>query len=205
MLLVALTGGIGSGKSTLATGLGAKGAPVIDADKVARQVVEPGGPAYQPVVDRFGEGVRAADGSLDRPALAAIVFNDAGALADLNAITHPVIGTEILQRIAALEGHDGPAVLDVPLLDPTTIGLYRPKALVVVDTPEDVAVERLVAHRGFTEADARARVAAQSSRAERRALVELVEHGLVVDNGGDRAAMDQTCDQVWDWLQTLPG
>ncbi|MCU4183550.1 dephospho-CoA kinase [Acidiferrimicrobium sp. IK] len=204
MLLAALTGGIGSGKSTLAAGLARRGAPVVDADQVARQVVEPGGPAYQPLLERFGSGIRSDDGTIDRPALAAIVFNDPEALADLNRITHPVIGQEVLRRLADLKGHAGPVVLDVPLLNRVTVELYKPGALVVVDTPEEVAVERLVAHRGFSEGDARARIAAQATREERRALIGLVEHGLVVDNSGDLEAMEQTCTDVWRWLSDLP-
>jgi dephospho-CoA kinase len=203
MLLVALTGGIGSGKSTLAGGLAERGAPLIDADGIARQVVEPGGAAYQPLVDRFGPGVVRADGTIDRPALAA-VFSDPEALAALNAITHPVIGTEILRRRDGLADHAGPVVLDIPLLDKVSLERYRPRALVVVDTPEDIAVARLMEHRGFTETDARARVASQVSREERRGLVELVEFGRVVDNSGDRAAMAEVVSDVWTWLATLP-
>ena len=204
MLLAAVTGGIGSGKSTVSARLAARGAPVVDADLVAREVVAPGGPAHQPLLERFGPGIRAADGTLDRPALAAIAFNDPAALADLNAITHPAIGAEVLRRLQALEAHRGPVVLDIPLLDASTIALYRPRALIVVDTPEDVAVDRLVSHRGFSEADARARVAAQSSRAERRALLELVEFGTVVDNSGGQAALEGAVDAVWRWLTSLP-
>ncbi len=203
MLLVAVTGGIGSGKSSLAGSLAKLGAPVVDADRVARQVVEPGGPAYEALLARFGPGIRTADGAIDRPALAAIAFNDEGALADLNRITHPVIGAEVIRRIAELEHHDGPVVLDVPLLNATSIRLYRVGALVVVDTPEEVALQRLVEHRGFTEADARSRIAAQSSRAERRALLDLVDHGLVVDNSGGLAALERICDEVWHWLDDL--
>ena len=204
MLLAAITGGIGSGKSTVSAQLAAHGAPLVDADRVAREVVAPGGAAYQPLLERFGSGIRSADGSIDRPALAAIAFNDPAALADLNAITHPAIGVEVLRRLQALEAHRGPVVLDIPLLDASTIALYRPRALIVVDTPEDVAVARLVSHRGFSEPDARARVAVQSSRAERRALLDLVEFATVVDNAGDQAALQEAIDALWRWLTSLP-
>ncbi|HET9689696.1 MAG TPA: dephospho-CoA kinase [Acidimicrobiales bacterium] len=204
MLLTAVTGGIGSGKSTVSGGLARRGAPVVDADGVAREIVEPGGAAYDPVRARFGDAVFGPDGRLDRAALAAIVFADRAALAALNAITHPVIAATVLERLAALAAHRGPVVLDIPLLNAGTLELYRPAALVVVDTPTDTAVGRLVAHRGFSEADARARVAAQATRSQRRALLELVEHGRLLDNGGDAAALEAQLDDVWSWLCGLP-
>jgi dephospho-CoA kinase len=203
MLLVAVTGGIGSGKSTVSAGLAARGAAVVDADGVARQIVEPGGPAYQPVVDRFGSGVLHEDGTLDRAALARMVFDDPEALAALNSITHPVIGAVISERLAAHTADDV-VVLDIPLLNAVTIQLYRPAAVIVVDTPEEVAVSRLVAHRGFTEPDARSRVAAQVSRHERRGLLDLAPAGLLVDNAGDRRALDEAVDRAWAWIQALP-
>lgn len=205
MVLAAVTGGIGSGKSTVAAGLAGRGAALVDADGVAREVVAPGGRAYEPLVQRFGRAILADDGTVVRPTLAAIVFSDADALADLNRITHPAIGAVILERLAALGGHGGPVVLDIPLLNASTIELYRPAALVVVDVPEELAIERLVAHRGFAEADARARVAAQMGRDERRALLQLVPAGLVVDNTGDRAALDAEVDRAWTWLSGLTG
>ena len=203
MLLTAVTGGIGSGKSTVSAALAARGAPVVDADGVAREVVEPGGRAYDALRARFGPDVFDHDGRLVRSALASLVFSDAQALADLNAITHPAIGAVIVERLAALAGERGPVVLDVPLLNEKNLALYRPGALLVVDTPTDVAVARLVAHRGFTEADARARVAAQASREQRRALIDLVPHGRVIDNGGDAAALEAEVDAAWAWLQGL--
>lgn len=205
MVLVGVTGGIGSGKSTVAAALAARGAPVVDADAVARQVVEPGGAAHDALRRRFG-GVWRPDGSLDRPALAAVVFADPAALADLNAITHPVIGDELARRLAALAGTGGPVVLDIPLLAPEAVRRHRLDALVVVDTPVEVAVGRLVARRGMAEADARARVAAQGSRGDRLALLELVPHGRVVPNDGDEAALAREVDALWAWLSRLgPG
>jgi dephospho-CoA kinase len=203
VLLVAVTGGIGSGKTTVSASLGALGAPVVDADGIAREVVEPDGAAYGSLRRRFGPDVFSADGRLDRPALAAVVFADPAALADLNAITHPVIGTVIVERLEALAGHAGPVVLDVPLLRPATVELYRPAVLLVVDTPEEVAVARLVDHRGFSEADAVARVRAQATRHERRALLDLVPAGRVIDNSGDRASLDAAVADTWGWLRTL--
>jgi dephospho-CoA kinase len=197
MLLTGLTGGIGAGKSTVADAFAARGAVVIDADRVAREVVLPGGPAYAPLVDRFGSGVVAPDGTIDRPALAAVVFADSAARADLNAITHPVIAAEMQRRVLAHEGFDGVVILDIPLLDQEVIARYGLAAVVVVDTPEDVAVARLVAGRGFTEADARARIAAQMSRAQRRALVARAPLGVVIDNRGGRAELEAQIDQAW--------
>jgi dephospho-CoA kinase len=202
MLLVGLTGGIGSGKSTVAAGLAERGAAVIDADGIARQVVQPGGGAYRALVDRFGTDVLHADGTLDRPALAAVVFSDAAARADLDAITHPAIGQVIAEEVLAQAGARI-VVLDVPLLKAETVRSYGLGAVIVVDTPTDVAVERLVEHRGFTEADARARVAAQMTREERRALIDLVPAGLVVDNAGDRHALEAEITRAWDVLAPL--
>lgn len=196
MLRCGLTGGIGSGKSTVAAGLVARGAALVDADAIARAVVEPGGPAYAPVVARFGPGVVGAGGRLDRAALAAVVFADASARADLDALTHPVIGERMLEEAAAAEaaGHRV-LVLDVPLLDEGSRERLALDVVVVVDAPVEVAVQRLVGQRGFAEGDARARVAAQMSRERRRALAD-----RVVDNAGDRAALEGEIDRTWAWL-----
>jgi len=196
MLLVALTGGIGSGKSTVAAGLAERGAAVVDADAISRQILEPGGGAYQPVVDHFGPGIVRADRTINRPALAAVVFGDAGALADLNGLTHPVIGRGIAERVRELTPESGVVVIDIPLLGILTDDLFHLDAVIVVDTPEDVAVARLVATRGFDEGDAWARVAAQIDRDERRKLAD-----IVIENGGDSAALDAEIDRLWSWLQ----
>jgi dephospho-CoA kinase len=195
VLLVGLTGGIGSGKSTVAAGLAERGAAVIDADAIAREIVEPGGPAYSPVVERFGEGILAPDGRIDRPALAGIVFRDSAALADLNAITHPVIGQVMAERMGSAQS--AIVILDIPLLNIATKDRFQFGAIVVVDAPEDVAVERLVSQRGFDESDARARIAAQVSRDERRALAD-----LVIDNSGSREELEAEIDRAWGWLST---
>lgn len=195
MFLVGLTGGIGSGKSTVAAALASRGAEVVDADAIAREIVEPGGPAYTPLVDRFGAGILTGDGRLDRPALAAMVFNDPAALADLNAITHPVIGRVMAERTLRAGERAEIVVLDIPLLDIATKQRMHFGAVVVVDAPEDVAVQRLCAYRGFSEADARARMASQISRAERRALAD-----LVVDNSGGPDQLEAEVDRAWSWL-----
>ena len=196
MLLVGLTGGIGSGKSTVAAGLAERGAAVIDADAISREILEPGGPAYQPVVDRFGPGVVRADGTVDRPALAAAVFGDPDALADLNDLTHPVIGRVMGERMLQVASEGRIVVLDIPLLNIATKAQFQFGAVVVVDTPEDLAVARLVEQRGFTETDALARVAAQISREDRCRLAD-----VVLDNHGDRIALEGEIDRVWAWLE----
>lgn len=195
MLLVGLTGGIGSGKSTVASGLSERGAAVVDADAISRQIMEPDGLAFAPVVERFGQGIVGADGRIDRPAVAALVFHDADALAALNAITHPLIGQVMAERMREAMARASIVVLDIPLLNIATKDRFTFGAIVVVDTPEDLAVERLVGQRGFTEADARARIAAQMSREERRALAD-----VVLDNSGSRAALEAEIDRAWAWL-----
>lgn len=197
MGVVGLTGGIGSGKSTVSDMLAALGAVVVDADVLARQVVEPGGPAYDGVVERFGPSVVRPDGTLDRAALADIVFSDAGALADLNALTHPPVKALIADRLAALAAAgDAVVVLVVPLL--VESGAYPTAGVMVVDCPEEVAVRRLVEHRGMAEADARRRLAAQASRAERLALAD-----HVIVNDGSLADLAPAVDRAWAWIERL--
>lgn len=195
-MLVGLTGGIGSGKSTVAAALAGRGAAVVDADLIAREVVEPGGAAYAGLVERFGPGILQQDGRLDRQALAEVVFNDPAALEDLNGITHPAIGLVVAERIGAAAATHDIVVLDIPLLSITTKARIGFDAVVVVDVPEEVAVERLVGQRGFQESDARARIAAQVTREERRALAD-----FVIENAGDRSALDAEIDRLWKWLQ----
>lgn len=198
LLAVGLTGGIGAGKTAVADRLVAKGAILIDADQIARDVVAPGGPAYQPLVDRFGTAVLLPDGTVDRPRLAAQVFADPGALADLNAITHPAIGAQMRARRAALAGTDVVAVLAIPLLGPSHRETVRLHAVVVVDCPTSLAIDRLVQGRGLSRADAEARVAAQISRKERLAHAD-----YVVDNGGDLDHLDVAVHELWVWLSEL--
>jgi dephospho-CoA kinase len=162
----------------------------------ARKVVEPGGPAYQAVVDRFGPGILAPDGSIDRPALAAIVFTDPAARADLEAITHPAVGVLINEQLAAEAETDHFVVLDVPLL--VESGQMAVAGVIVVDCPPEVAIRRLVEQRGMDEADARRRVAAQVTREERLAHAD-----LVIDNAGSPEALDRGVDAAWAWIQGL--
>jgi dephospho-CoA kinase len=199
---VGLTGGIGAGKSTAADLLVAKGAVLIDADRVAREVVMPGGPAYQPMIDRFGPEILDADGLIDRPAVAAVVFNDPQALADLNAITHPAIGVAMVTRMAeqADSADDKTVVVDIPLLREVHRELLGLAAVVVVDAPTEVALERLTTLRGMSRQDAEARIAAQIDRPTRLALAD---PGLVVDNSGDQAHLAAEVDRVWEALGAL--
>jgi dephospho-CoA kinase len=195
MLAVGLTGGIGSGKSTVADLLVARGAVLIDADQVARDVRAPGGPAYQPLIDRFGPGILAADGSIDRAALASVAFADENTRLELNAITHPAIGTAMVQARDALKDTDEIVVLAIPLLTAAhrdTVGLDK---VVVVDAPTDVALDRLLAQRGFDQGDAEARIRSQISREER-----VREADYVIDNSGDLAALEAEVTKLWEWL-----
>ncbi|HXN61534.1 MAG TPA: dephospho-CoA kinase [Acidimicrobiales bacterium] len=195
MLAVGLTGGIGSGKSAVADLLVARGAVLIDADQVARDVVAPGGPAYQPLVDRFGPGIVAPDGTIDRPTLAAVAFADEATRLELNAITHPAIGVAMIAARDALADTDDIVVLAIPLLTAVHRETVKLHKVVVVDCPTDVALERLISQRGFDRADAEARIRAQISREER-----VKDADYVFDNSGDRAALEAEVATLWDWL-----
>lgn len=198
MVVVGLTGGIGAGKSTVAALLVERGAALVDADRVAREVVEPGGPAYGPLVDRFGPGILDAEGRIDRPALAALAFGDPQSLADLNAITHPAIGAEMLARRDREAAPGRVVVMDIPLLRAEHRELLSLAAVVVVDTPPELALRRLVEQRGMGEEDARARMAAQPDRSAR-----LEGADFVVDNSGDQAHLEAEVDRVWASLADL--
>ena len=193
VLLVGLTGGIGSGKSTVSALLATHGAVIVDADLIAREVVAPGGIAYGPVVERFGAGVLASDGTIDRAALADVVFRDEAARKELEAITHPAVGQVMVERITAQAETGGIVVLDIPLL--AEKGRMGVRFVIVVDCPEELAVERLVQHRGFDEADARRRIAAQLSREKRRELAD-----LVIENSGTVDQLVEQVDDAWRWL-----
>jgi len=199
VLAVGLTGGIGSGKSTVGDLLVERGAVLIDADRIAREVVVPGGPAYQPLVERFGPGIVAPDLTIDRAALAALAFADAESVAALNAITHPAISTVMAQRRAAEEESDHVVVFDVPLLKPAHRDILKLDVVVVVDCPVETTVDRLVGQRGFSTRDARARIAAQVTREER-----LEGADLVIDNSKGRAQLVNEVDRVWAALDAWP-
>jgi dephospho-CoA kinase len=191
MFLIGLTGGIGSGKSTVSARLVARGAKLVDADAVMRELQQPGQPVFVAMVEAFGPNAVAADGTLDRAAIAAMVFGDDEKLKQLNAITHPPLGIEIMRRIESFRETDEVVVLDMPLL--VESGAYTVDLVVVIDVDPDVAVERLVAHRGFTEADARARMARQATREQRREVAD-----VVIDNSGSPDDLEPQLDELWE-------
>ena len=197
MIVVGLTGGIGSGKSTVSAGLAELGAVIVDADAMTRELQQPGGAVFNAIVQRFGDEIVAADGSLDRLALAAMVFPNPEILKELNAIVHPAVGQAIRERMREHVDTDHVVVLDVPLLIENS--RYPVAGVAVVDTPMEVAVERLVQFRGMDEADARARMARQATREER-----LEKADFVIDNSGDRDALMVQLPALWDWMRSLP-
>ena len=194
MYRVGLTGGIGAGKSEISRRLAAHGAVVIDADAIAREVVEPGTPGLAGVVAAFGPEVLLPDGSLDRPRLADIVFADPDLRARLNAIVHPLVGA----RMRELEESAGPGsivVHDVPLIAENNMaGAYD--LVVVVDVPPRLQLDRLVRHRSMSREQARARVAAQASREQRLSIA-----GIVIDNSGSLAELDRQVGELWTQLR----
>ncbi len=197
VVVMGLTGSIGSGKSAVAELFAEKGAIVIDADDLARQAVEPGAPAYAAVVDRFGAEVLGPDGGIDRAALASLVFEDAGSLADLNAVVHPTVADAMRRRLSEEDAPGRVVVAVVPLL--VEVAWEGADVVIVVDCPEELAVERLVAGRGMAEADARRRLAAQAGRAERRARADRV----IVNDGSWENLRDQV-NATWEWMRTIP-
>ncbi|HEY2062347.1 dephospho-CoA kinase [Amycolatopsis sp. NBC_01480] len=190
MLRVGLTGGIGAGKSTVATRLAEHGAVLVDSDKIAREVVEPGTPGLAAVVAAFGEDVLAEDGSLNRPALAAKAFADEESRKRLNGIVHPLVGARTAELMAGA-AQDAVIVHDIPLL---VEGHLAPAyhLVVIVDAPMEVRVRRLVEARGMAEADARARIRAQASDAQRRAVAD-----VWLDNGGAQDIVLAEVDALW--------
>jgi len=191
-----LTGGIGSGKSSVSERLVQRGAGLVDADAVVRELQLPGTDVFNAIVEHFGEGVVADDGNLNRPAIAAIVFNDKDELDVLNGLVHPAVRKEMADRREALAATGKPVVLDIPLLLESEKGYEGLLGIIVVDVPVETAVERLVEFRGFDEADARARMKNQVSRDER-----LEKADFVVDNSGTLADLDAEVDRCWTWIQ----
>ncbi|MFM7686350.1 MAG: dephospho-CoA kinase [Actinomycetota bacterium] len=197
MILVGLTGGIGSGKSTVSAALAERGAVIVDADAIVREVQQPGSPVLQQLAERFGAHVVAADGSLDRAAVAGIVFSDPEALKALNAIVHPAVAAEMNRRVYAERDSDRVVVMDIPLLtENPRDGL---QGVIVVDVPVEKQVQRLVQFRGFAEDDARARIGKQASREQRLATAS-----FTVDNSGSLDDLAPQVERLWQWLRSLP-
>jgi dephospho-CoA kinase len=193
MLMVGLTGGIGVGKSTVAALLTQRGAVTIDADEIAREVVEPGTPTLAKLVERFGPEILRPDGSLDRPALAAVAFVDDVTRKELEAITHPAIGAEFLRRVAEAPA-DAVVVHDVPLLVESKRG-FEYAAVIVVEAPLETRLDRLEA-RGVPRDDARRRIGLQATDADRRKVAT-----WVVDNAGDLAHLEHQITDIWAELE----
>ncbi|NEB01548.1 dephospho-CoA kinase [Streptomyces sp. SID13726] len=194
MLKVGLTGGIGAGKSEVSKLLVEQGAVLIDADRIAREVVAPGTPGLAAVVEAFGEDVLAEDGGLDRPKLGSIVFADPDRLAVLNSIVHPLVGARS-RELESAAAPDAVVVHDVPLLAENSLApLYD--LVIVVDASPETQLDRLVRLRGMTEQDARARMAAQAAREKRLEIAD-----VVIDNDVPLDELRQRVADVWADLE----
>ena len=196
ILRVGLTGGIGSGKSEVARLLTARGAEVIDADLIVRELQQPGAEVYEKMVELFGQEVVGADRSLDRVAIAQKVFIDESLLKALNQLIHPIVRRVMNERVESFRNTDKVVVLDIPLL------VENPRdgldGVLVVDLDIEIAVKRLVEQRNMNADDARARIAKQATREQRLAIAN-----HVIDNSGDRDALLQKVELAWSWINSL--
>ena len=192
-----MTGGIGSGKSSVAARLADRGAVIVDSDQIVHQLQQPGAPVLAKMVEQFGPSIVDERGCLIRPTVAKLVFNDPAALKELNAIVHPAVRDETTRQTIAAA--DKVVIQDIPLLVETLAGRPPYSGILVVDVDPEVAVSRLVAHRGFSEADARARISKQANRDERLAIA-----GFVIDNGGTVEQLDDEVERCWAWMQDCP-
>ena len=196
MILIGLTGGIGCGKTEVSRLLENRGAVIVDADLIVRELQQPGAEIFLRMVEMFGDKVVAPDGSLDRAAVANEVFKDAESLKRLNLLIHPVVYRVMNERVESYRNTDEVVVLDIPLL------VENPRegldGVLVVDLDPQIAIERIVDQRKMTIDDARARVSAQSTRVQRLAIAD-----HVVDNSGDRDALAKQVDVAWSWITSL--
>ena len=197
MILVGLTGGIGSGKSTVSELLARHGAVIIDADRITRELQQPGKPLLGELVEAFGPEILDSSGALDRAVLASRVFGDAEQLKKLNGIVHPAVGREMARQLDAQKDTDKVVVLDIPLLvENPREGLC---GTIVVDLPVEAAISRLIEFRGMTREDAEARVSRQATRDQRLAIAD-----RVIDNSGSLADLERQVAEVWKWARSLP-
>tara|TARA_X000001036_G_scaffold80762_1_gene72561 strand:+ start:38428 stop:39075 length:648 start_codon:yes stop_codon:yes gene_type:complete len=203
VIVIGLTGGIGSGKSTVSDRFVERGAILIDADQIVRELQQPGASVHSEMVKRFGDGILNSDETLNRQAVAEIVFSDKEYLRELNEIVHPPVNREIRHRIREEADTDNLLVLDIPLLVEGILAGGPPRYIVsgilVVDTPPEIAVQRLVEYRGFVEEDARARIKAQVSREKRLELAD-----FVIDNSVAMSDLDPQVASAIRWAETLP-
>lgn len=196
MILIGLTGGIGSGKSEVARLLIARGAELIDADQIVRELQQPGAEVYAKMIEIFGNEVVASDKTLDRAAIATKVFSDATLLKTLNELVHPIVRRVMNERVESFRGTTKVVVLDIPLL------VENPRegldGVLVVDLDVEIAIKRLIEQRNMKAEDARARVAKQATREQRLAIA-----GHVIDNSGDRDQLVKKVDVAWSWIISL--
>ncbi|CAB4808854.1 unannotated protein [freshwater metagenome] len=196
MILIGLTGGIGCGKSEVSRLLEKRGAVIVDADLIVRELQQPGGEIFLRMIEMFGEKVLATDGSLNRAAVANEVFKDADLLKKLNSLIHPVVRRVMNERVESHRATDKIVILDIPLL------VENPRegldGVLVVDLDPQTAIERIVSQRNMSIDDAKARVSAQSTREQRLAIAD-----HVVDNSGDRDALAIQVDVAWSWITSL--
>ena len=195
-LEIGLTGGIGSGKSTVSTGLVDRGAVLIDADAIVRELQQPGKPVFEKMVERWGEKILSDEGELNRQAVADIVFKDSEELLALNEIVHPLVREEIARLRDTYAGGGAPIILDIPLLIES--GYEDLNGIIVVDLIPEEAIRRLVAYRGFSEDDAKNRISNQVKREDR-----IEKADFVVDNNGDLNSLNEEIDRAWNWIESL--
>ena len=196
MILIGLTGGIGSGKSEVARLLSALGAEVIDADQIVRELQQPDAEVYHAMIKMLGQEIVSPDKSLDRGKIAGQVFADESLLKKLNELIHPIVRRVMNERVESFRNTDKVVVLDIPLL----VENPRPglDGVLVVDLDTQIAIQRLVEQRQMKLEDAQARVAKQATREQRRAIA-----GHVIDNSGDRQALETSVDRAWTWIRSL--
>ena len=199
MIVIGCTGGIGSGKSTVCALLAAKGATVIDADEISRRALDRDGGAYHQVIERFGREIVLSNGEVDRAGIAEIVFHDVAALRDLEAIIHPLVEQEITARLVARPAEQEVTILDVALLIETNgRECYGLDGVLVVDSPEELQIERLMSYRHYSKDEARARVESQLGRIERIRAAD-----FVILNVGTRDELELMADNAWRWMNGL--